>query len=1518
MAGTRRSRTMHALAVMGRSVGAAALLVIAAMGGVGLHSRMTAFRRLVTDQANRAFADAFRGTLRVTSVERFGLGGVDGVGLTLRDPQGRVVAAAVGVTIRVALPSLARLVWGVLRGTGEVPVVLSLARAQQVDVTLVRGPDGEPTVVHAFDVRHSAPPGQSSRGVRVDVESLRIAELHIRGPVASWDDLDVTARSIAASFAGGAAGTSVAVRGLDLKVRGVLPDVVAAHVTAQADLPAAGTRRARGSIEGSVGAVAVSLRASMAGDKVEATARAIAGGGTVDARALADLGAIKTAEMTVAVTGVNPQSLVPGAPAADLHAVAHARARVEPDGEVTGEATLHTDPTRVASQPVPSLDAQAHFTGSRAAGTAHLAEPGAPVDLHFDARLAGSEKAIELDARATAPDLAAVTRLRPRKAAGSADVHLVGRIDLGRRTVDADFEATASGLRVDANAAGSAFARGRLQGPLESPTGYVTLSARSVEIAGQTIDTVTLEASGPLGAPEVNATLRGPAIPDVDAHARLRFGGGVAADDAVLRLARNRAAVTARAGRLHVGCGEVDVLGLEIDGLGSIVRGELHASPRALAVRVRAPGEDVPTLMRLLGRRPEGEGRLALDVDVRADAGGATGHAGGTLTATGMFGAQRSRAHVDLRLDGRRVDGEAGLAFDDVQAEAALGNVVLGGRPNEANAWKRATGTVDITSSVALATLRELIPDRAVRAARMSGLLSLKMHVARERPDAVPDASVDVETQNLALTIAHGREQEPGDLRRTEEGDPRNLPFRTSGVDMRAAASLDGASNRLTFHGELFDARGAILRLQGLAIPPLAELLGRRGQAMARLEHTALQVHAELPQRDLAGLPPVLRPAAVRGRLQGTIDVSGEVVDPRVKLLARATGVTLLQSSSALPLDGSVDATYDGRAAIARVIARRPEGVVLDVRTDIDAPIAQFLSSSPGGATWDAATTVALHGFPIDTIPPIASRGLGGNVSGVVTVEGLHRDAHVDADIELDKPRLGAVCLQGGFVRMRIDRDRLVAAIRVERPGAFAAATVSASTHWGAGITPTLDASRPIDATLQARDFGAAALMPFVRGAVDQLDGRLDANVRVHVDPDPKSGQFDGELVFSKGVVEIAALGEQLHDVGARMTIRPWGTLRIDEISASGPTGHLTASAQALLDGAKLRSVTADIDIPRDKRMPLTVEGVSIGEASGRLHADASMAPDGKTLDFRIDVPQAQVDLPSTAGRSVQSLDPAPYIRVGARQPSTGRFAIVPQHPPETPRSPDALAFHAVVKLGREVRIKRDQNLDVELTGQPVLDITDQTHVTGTLRLTRGMVDVFGKRFTLEPSSTVAFTGDPGSPQLAVTASYDAPDHTRIFADVVGTPQKLKPNLRSEPPLKQDEILGLLLFGSQEGLGGTPAPGDQPDPTQRAAGLAGGVVTQGINQALAGITQVEISTRVDTSQATNPRPEVAVRLSSDVLAHVTVQTGMPAPGEPPDRYLLTVDWRFKPRWSLQSTVGDQGSTLFDLLWHHRY
>jgi len=124
--------------------------------------------------------------------------------------------------------------------------------------------------------------------------------------------------------------------------------------------------------------------------------------------------------------------------------------------------------------------------------------------------------------------------------------------------------------------------------------------------------------------------------------------------------------------------------------------------------------------------------------------------------------------------------------------------------------------------------------------------------------------------------------------------------------------------------------------------------------------------------------------------------------------------------------------------------------------------------------------------------------------------------------------------------------------------------------------------------------------------------------------------------------------------------------------------------------------------------------------------------------------------------------------------------------------------------------------------------------------------------------------------------------------------------------------LGDLEASAQAGEAGAAAAG------AAAAGVGTSLAAAGLNTVLSGVTGTTITTRVDTSVAQNPRPEVAIRLSDSVTAEVAYSTGLPAPGQNPDRVLVTIDWHFRESWSLSTTVGDKGSSVIDVIWQYRY
>ncbi|MDQ2643268.1 MAG: translocation/assembly module TamB, partial [Myxococcota bacterium] len=284
------------------------------------------------------------------------------------------------------------------------------------------------------------------------------------------------------------------------------------------------------------------------------------------------------------------------------------------------------------------------------------------------------------------------------------------------------------------------------------------------------------------------------------------------------------------------------------------------------------------------------------------------------------------------------------------------------------------------------------------------------------------------------------------------------------------------------------------------------------------------------------------------------------------------------------------------------------------------------------------------------------------------------------------------------------------------------------------------------------------------------------------------------------------------------------------------------------------------------------------------------------------------------APQGIQPLDQDPRIRVGYRR-RDGEFTAIPLQPIEEEAAPGEKPAEKTVigvNLG-EVSIKKGQQANVTLTGKVQATLGDELDVRGRIDTRRGTLDISGKKFEIERGSVTFTGGEPDNPTISAVARYDSPAGYTVYAEYTGTAKQGKLRLNSDPPLSQDEILTLLLFGTPEGSFGAGSG----DSLSTAVGVAGGTAAQGLNRALASVTDLDVSARIDTSTGA-PRPELVVQLTPRVAARVTQALGEPAPGQSPDRTFLTVEFRFARAWSLSTQVGDKGASAVDLIWRKRY
>jgi len=144
--------------------------------------------------------------------------------------------------------------------------------------------------------------------------------------------------------------------------------------------------------------------------------------------------------------------------------------------------------------------------------------------------------------------------------------------------------------------------------------------------------------------------------------------------------------------------------------------------------------------------------------------------------------------------------------------------------------------------------------------------------------------------------------------------------------------------------------------------------------------------------------------------------------------------------------------------------------------------------------------------------------------------------------------------------------------------------------------------------------------------------------------------------------------------------------------------------------------------------------------------------------------------------------------------------------------------------------------------------------VVGDIALIRGGYNYYGKDFAIE-SGQIRFTGSRDiNPLLNIESTYHR-EPTTIYLTITGTAETPALKLRSSPPLSQQDIISVLVFGVPiRSFDNTEGGTNRQEEAMRAAGsLLGGYITRGLRQT--GIEHlnldvVDIQPRSDGSELT--------------------------------------------------------------------
>ncbi|HEY8075929.1 MAG TPA: translocation/assembly module TamB domain-containing protein [Labilithrix sp.] len=1528
----RKSRARRVLGVIGAVVGTTVVFVSGTAAAAVLHLDVPATRRLVATQLTNVLHHQFKGEVAVERIGHLGIFGVSGVRVSVTDPQGVRVLHVDGAHAKVGTLALAR---SALFGKGPIRIPVEDVGIDHVDAAIDADPSGKGLrLATAFEPLKEPEPHlvdqSKSRGVRVEAPSVGLRHAWVHGaPAEGAPAIDAEIHDLVAKAQVDPEATEAEIVKVGLVARDLPPrgGALRGAITAHAKLPTEGQPVVSGTFDGDVLGARTTADARMDGQRVDArldivnvtagelrhglgevplaqpatlhaeahgdlphvsaAAHAQVGAGVVDVDAAIDTGTTTMIRATTRARHVDLKAILASAPQSDLGL--DARGGVAIGGGLHGEIAVDTLPGTLEGDAVPPAKLHATIAPDAISASARISDDRLPTDITV-AKL-GDVVEARIDARA--PELHRLPKIG-RLVSGTAKVHGEGRLDLETKTFAARAEVTGARIAQGAKQIDQLLARARASGTIDRPIVDADVHLTGVHVG--------LEAK------------------QIDAQARVQPSPELVVTDAQVDVQQNGVTAEIKAGRIAIGK-RMAVEDASIAGLGEPLKLAMTKDARELRVIADTEGLDLHRVAALLGK--EGtlkDGRLVLHGDVALHDKDATGEVHLAVDRLATDRVRGGAARVDARILGRDVDVtmRANLGQDG-EIELTTREIAIGGAPMDPASWAHARGTVDLKGHVDLGRVADIVPPESLPFGELRGRLVVAGHASRKSPNEPPDVSLSLYTLGL-VAAAKTDIQPPHDGTRVRGP----APWRTMDLDVEADLRTHAQTNQGELALRFVDRKGAIAALDMKASVPFDAILRDPSRAVAEVESAPMRVKLVLPKRALDALPTVLGTKSYAGTVEAELDVEGTALDPRVDFTAHLRGA----KGAALPLDKTADSDvvfrYDGKNADLGVQVATGGKKVLDLAAHADAVLADALHPKPGKElAWDGRARVVLDGLPLEALDPIASRHVRGTLSGEANLDGLHQDAALHAQFESKDLKIGRAHYKNLTAKVDAANGAFDAHARLEQTDGYADVRAKAAMSWGARVAPELDRTKPIEAAIDAKAFRVAAAQPFLKGILEGLDGRLDANANAKLGPGPGDVQMQGKVALRDGTMHITAIGEELRDARFTVTLAPDGTVKLQDFAAKGIEGELSGDAQAKLRGFGLESALANFHIPDKKPLDVTVQGTPIGRIHGDVHVKANATPDMSKVTVNVDVPTLGVELPQSMKNGVQDLAKEKDVRVGTFRTQKD-FVELPLNGADLEKNDTTTAkaggttLDLAVHIG-EATIVRGNQARVVLGGDPHIVVTDKARVTGQIHLKEGKVDVQGKEFEIDKGTVTFQPDDPGNPIIVATAAWTAEDGTKVFADFVGPVKTGKVELRSEPPRPKNEILALVLFGTADGMNGVPPPpGRQPDGTTRAAtAVGGGFAAQGLTEALDDLTGVQASARIDTTHSDNPRPEVEIQVAKAISVEFAHVLGTP-PISQPDTNYATLDWRFKRNWSLETTVGDRGSAMVDAVWQKRY
>jgi len=1508
-------------------VGLASVLGITALFGVGFtagllgHLNLPAGRRVTAKLLASTLVDLFQGEVAIGAISKVSPHELWAEDIVVRDRAHRIVLK---VTRLTAQADLRDILTRVLRGDQKLTITLDHVRVEHAEADIIPAEDGIPTLAHALTPRPTPANGASSsagRYVRVWLPAVEVGQGFARGSVAGSPTLETELSGLRGSVLATPAGAAIDLERFALLARGIggadAKGIATLHVRApgavwgsfdgymgevqfgsvvrwekealdlRVDLPRAEPAAARALLAQWPLLVPAEARLHLAGKPPELALDVQAKiGEAATLNANGNLSAASPARLQLDVAGrqLDLRALWPSAPPTSIDLDTDVGLHVEA-GKVVVDLGGSSQPTRLDGHLIPPIDFSGQATNGGFTGEAKIHDLGLPVDLAFTVHADGK---IDVDAEAKRVNLAKVERLEPYfDGSGSADVKVHATLDHGRldTTLALDVQRLVyHGVALQSGRL-TAGAKGSLD-KLDQLALDARLSGKKLSAGRFEFDEVAATARGPLRATSVTTTLTAPNGPSVDARATVALGKPVSVRELSLGVSRDNVEIRGDVAQLDLAEDRVLVRNLRLHGATGELNGDAEVTPRSLSVTAQGQNLDLSAFSRILGL-PRGvlEGRASLSVDALTSGKTQRGSLDVSVRNATIAGLSDISGQLSAKLEGNQLTGASTGRIEALGGFSADWAGELAGPPTERASFERATGNATLSlNDVTLDYLGQFFADQELD---VGGQATATLHLERSDPDAVPNLELSGSTQGLNVRIAR----------------PQGAPVVFTGIELMASAVHDGATGATSLAVSASQGSERLITTSLDLTLDARAALTEKEPLLAQLRERPLLAKVVVSRLDLDNLPQPLRVPGLRGQVRVEGTVRGSAAAPIVSLGVRASDLRFALSERAEPIDvcGTAEYAREGGAFNVGAEVFLPESSPLSSRAPCGGrriANVRLTGRAPfdletGVQAWSGTAQATLESLPLATIPPLAEARLNGTATGTVMLDRSGEQPNASAQLQLAGVRMDRLDVGNGTLKLRSDGEQARVDFEIQHGQASVKGGLNAGLSWASEL-PAVDDRQPIDLALTAKKLEASILEPFLRDFVSELRGNVNGSISARLDAlhqgedSRRVEQVGGDLTLSDGSFVLTGLGFRLRDVdfAARAT-RDGDTTLVDVpnfIATAGSKLHnLQSHLTFRLKGFDIVSGSVSMNV---KSLPLVVDGITRANAD----IDISRLTIKREPDFIVvDVPfdRLTARLPGESSRTLTELDENENITL-----------LQPVAEPKATRNEASLPWQFAIHLGENAKLERGQQLNLPISGDPVVALAAAMSVTGSIGLQRhGSVQLLGKTFVIEGGAVVFDTPDPADPRLDVRASWRSATSDTLFMYVSGTLSHPKVQF-DRPP---DQALALLRGGAESGT----------------TDIGFGVLDTLLEDTPLARVQLRGQDSQDTTHGATYT--AAYRLDDRIVVEGNYQAGAnTSQGDPSGATVgAAVDWRLTKTISLRGQLGTIGTGV-DLVYQYRY